>query len=237
MRDVKQGIPYKLMCGFILYWIATSLLATELYLSNAFPVGVFSMWPTSSYAGSLGRYDYEEAQTAVWNATVERHRGHSNSNDKGGVGGRGGSLGLNQSDGGGGGGGGRLNHSGGGGGGGGVNRSGAEVVEEDGFAVRGGGGGVEYGTVGQYCGNPKYNAHILSDDRELDFENVTCTFNDPAEATVLGENHMLVVTAMRHEYVSFHKKMDGAAGAAVKSGCSAGGRPSHSFDLFVTVCS
>ena len=67
----KQGIPYKLICFAIAFWIFNSLLVTELYLANAFPVSVFSLWASSTYKGELGAFDYVKAQEEVWAKTAD----------------------------------------------------------------------------------------------------------------------------------------------------------------------
>ena len=62
------------MCFAIVYWICTSLLVTELYLANAFPVGVFSLWASSAYHGDLGTFDYVKAQAEVWADTLDANK-------------------------------------------------------------------------------------------------------------------------------------------------------------------
>ena len=50
----------------ILWWIGSMLLTKELYLANAFPVGVFAVWTSTRYDGQFGTFDYLEAQKRVW---------------------------------------------------------------------------------------------------------------------------------------------------------------------------
>ena len=76
-----QGLTYKLMVAAILYWIATTLLVTELYLANAFPVSVFNLWASTTYEGPLGKYDYKLAQDEVWKTRSSLGSGGTNENE------------------------------------------------------------------------------------------------------------------------------------------------------------
>lgn len=62
----QQGIPYKLVCALILWWILGSLLTTELYLANSAPSAYIELWASSKYDGELGVFDYSQAQAEVY---------------------------------------------------------------------------------------------------------------------------------------------------------------------------
>lgn len=62
----QQGIPYKLACALILWWILGSLLTTELYLANSAPSAYIELWASSKYDGELGVFDYSQAQAEVY---------------------------------------------------------------------------------------------------------------------------------------------------------------------------